>query len=198
MTLWDSLRSILEVIELFEELKVPYHIGGSFAGSVHGVPRQTNDLDVVAALPSIVAPILELRLRDRFYVDADMIRRAVRDQSSFNLVHLATGFKIDVFVAGDREFDRMELRRAIEHRVDELNRSLMVKSPEDTLLRKLEWYRLGGEVSDRQWNDLLGIVRTQRTRLDREYLWHWASVLEVQDLLHRLLDSAGPESGREV
>lgn len=179
----------MEVIELFEELDVTYHIGGSFAGSAHGVPRQTNDLDLVVDLPISTAAILELRLKERFYVDAEMIRRAIRSRRSFNLIHYGTGFKIDVFVPGPGDFDRLELARSIVFYVADLSRNLMFKSPEDTVLRKLQWYRMGGEVSDRQWNDLLGIIRAQEDKLDHAYLHQWAADLEVGDLLERLLSS---------
>ena len=184
---WESLQAVLEVVDVFDELKIPYHVGGSLASSVHGVPRQTNDLDLVADLTPAAAAVLVLRLRDRFYIDGEMIRRAIRRRSSFNLVHLATGFKIDVFIHGRGDFDRLEFARHRPHHLEDLSRHLVVKSAEDTVLRKLEWYRLGGEVSDRQWDDILGVIRTQGDRLDRGYLRHWASELGVADLLDRAL-----------
>ena len=189
MTCWKSLKAVLEVIDAFEELGVPYHVGGSLASSVHGVPRQTNDLDLVVDLPMAAASFLVLRLQDRFYIDGEMIRRAIRRRGSCNLVHLATGLKIDLFIQGRGVFDRMEFARHGPHRLEDLSRNLVVKSAEDTVLRKLEWYRLGGEVSDRQWNDILGIVRTQGTQLDRGYLRQWASELGVADLLERALET---------
>lgn len=85
----------------------------------------------------------------------------------------------------------MELRRHRPARLDEeLDREVMVKSPEDTVLRKLEWYRRGGEMSDRQWTDILGIIRSQGDRLDREYLRHWSLALGVADLLRRALQAS--------
>lgn len=186
---WESLKAVLGIVEVFEELEIPYHVGGSLASSVHGVPRQTNDLDLVADLPMAAAAILALRLQDNFYVDAEMIRRAIRSRSSFNLVHLATGFKVDVFVHGHNPFDREEFARHGLHRLEDLPRELMIKSAEDTVLRKLQWYRLGGEVSDRQWSDILGVVRTQGDQLDRDYLRSWASELGVEDLLERALQA---------
>ncbi len=182
---WKSLKGVLEVVDVLEELEIPYHVGGSLASSVHGVPRQTNDLDLVVDLNQATAAILVLRLRDRFYIDGERIRRAIRSRSSFNLVHLATGFKIDVFIYGRGTFDRMEFARHARHRPEDLGRELVVKSAEDTVLRKLQWYRLGHEVSDRQWNDILGVIRTQGDRLDRDYLRQWAPELEVSDLLER-------------
>ncbi len=186
----ELLRAVLEVVEALDALGVPYHVGGSLASSVHGIPRQTNDLDLVVDLPTAAVAPLEERLRGNFYVDAESIRRAIRQRRSFNLVHLATGFKIDVFLQGRSPFDRMEFARLGRHRLEDLPRELAVKSAEDTVLRKLEWYRLGTEVSDRQWSDVLGVIRTQGDRLDVDYLRRWAPELGVADLLERALQAA--------
>lgn len=186
----ELLRAVLEVVEALDALGVPYHVGGSLASSVHGIPRQTNDLDLVVDLPTAAVAPLEERLRGNFYVDAESIRRAIRQRRSFNLVHLATGFKIDVFLQGRSPFDRMEFARLGRHRLEDLPRELAVKSAEDTVLRKLEWYRLGTEVSDRQWSDVLGVIRTQGDRLDVDYLRRWAPELGVADLLERALQVA--------
>lgn len=187
---WEPLHAVLEIIELFEEFGIPYHVGGSLASSVHGVPRQTNDLDLVADFRLGMVDVLVRRLQDRFYIDSEMIRRAILRRGSFNLVHLGTGFKVDIFLLGPRAFDRVEFSRHGPHRLESFPRYLMVKSAEDTILRKLEWYRIGGEVSDRQWNDILGIIRTQRTGLDPTHLRRWAVELEVEDLLERALQNA--------
>ncbi|MCP4657936.1 MAG: hypothetical protein GY856_21215 [bacterium] len=187
----EALVTVLDLVDVFEEMKIPYHVGGSLASSVHGVPRQTHDLDLVTDLPMAAAAILVLRLQDRFYLDAEMIRRAIRRRSSFNLIHLATGLKIDVFIHGRGAFDRMEFRRHAPQRLlEDPPRDLVVKSAEDIVLRKLEWYRLGSEASDRQWNDILGVIRTQADQLDRDYLRQWASELSVADLLERALMAA--------
>jgi hypothetical protein len=186
----ETVAIALRVIEALEDLAVPYHVGGSFASSVHGFPRQTHDLDLVVDLPVSVVPLLVAKLESEFYLDTERIRQAIRRGSSFNLVHLTSGFKVDVFVSGRGAFDRSELSRAApQHLAEDSPGDVMVKSPEDTLLRKLQWYRLGGETSDRQWTDILGIIRTQGDRLDLEYLRNWAGTLEVEDLLDRALAS---------
>jgi hypothetical protein len=186
----DEVQIALRVIGVLEDLRVPYQVGGSYASSIHGVPRQTRDLDLVIDLPLSLVPVFVSRLEGEFYLDADAIRGAIQRHGHFNLIHLASGFKVDCFPLGAGPFDRSELARGTAHRLmDEPPRDVIVKSPEDTLLRKLQWYRLGGEVSDRQWNDVLGIVRTQGDRLDLSYLRRWAEILEVTDLLDRALAS---------
>ncbi len=178
----------LQVIAVLEEMGVPYHVGGSFASSIHGVPRQTRDLDLVVELSFSHVAAFAACLQAEFYVEAESIQRAVERRSHFNLIHHGTGFKVDLFVSGGGAFDRMEMARAALHALgDETPRSVRVKSAEDTLLRKLAWYRLGGEMSDRQWNDVLGILRTQTGRLDLAYLRTWAATLDVADLLDRAL-----------
>lgn len=188
---WESLRPVLRVVEVLEELEISYHVGGSLASSVHGVPRQTNDLDLVVNLPITAVAVLVHRLEDSFYIDEQMARSAIQRGSSFNLIHLSTGFKIDIFIQGCDPFDRIEFDRHSPHRLEGLSRDLLVKSAEDTMLRKLEWYRAGGEMSDRQWTDIVGLIRTQGDRLDRDYLRQWASELGVADLLDRVLETAG-------
>ena len=121
-----------------------------------------------------------------YYVSLDAIREAVRTRSSFNLIHLPSGFKVDVFVRKDRPFERSALDRRIPVPApDAPSETIDVLSPEDVILFKLEWFRLGGEISDRQWGDILGVLRVQGDRLDAAYLDHWAADLGVADLLAR-------------
>lgn len=184
----ETFRVALAVIDVLEELAIPYHVGGSFASSIHGLPRQTRDLDLVVDLSRAQVPALVSRLENAFYLDSQMMERAIARSGHFNLIHLETGFKIDVFQRGPGAFEQSEFARSAPQRlVDDPPRDVLVKSAEDTLLRKLEWYRRGGEVSDRQWGDILGIVRTQEDRMDPLYLSRWAEVLGVADLLERAL-----------
>lgn len=127
------------------------------------------------------------RLQDGFYVDEVAVREAIDRRRSFNLIHLPTMFKVDVFIPKGRRFDQMQMANRRPHVVaDDPARSAYFVSAEDTILAKLEWYRLGGEISDRQWQDVLGIVKAQGNRLDWAYLREQAVGLRVADLLERL------------
>lgn len=182
----SQIGVIRGVVEVLDALAIPHHLGGSYASSIHGIPRHTHDVDVIVALGAAKVGLLAAHFERDFYVDVESIRSAVDRRSSFNLIHRRTGLKIDFFVQGTGRFDRLEAARArLEPFGEGLDPEVFVKSPEDTLLRKLEWFRAGGEVSDRQWGDILGVLRVQGTRLDGDYLEEWAAELGVTDLLLR-------------
>jgi hypothetical protein len=187
----EQIAVTLLVIDALEKLGVRYLIGGSLASAIYGVPRATMDADLVADLRMENAEPLARALASAFYVDAEMIRDAIRQQRSFNVIHLDTAFKVDVFVRKQRAFDESQLARRIKYVVaTDPERTAFVASAEDTILAKLEWYRLGGETSERQWHDVLGIVKAQGERLDIGYLREWAAQLGVADLLERVLNEA--------
>lgn len=198
MTLAEPLAVSLIVARALERLGVRYLIGGSLASSFHGVPRTTNDADIVAEVTVNLADDLAAALADAFYVDADMIRDAARRGTSFNVIHLATMFKIDIFVATRDPMAQEEMRRRQEHRLapDDDARAFFA-SAEDTVLQKLDWYRKGGEISDRQWGDVLGVLRMQGPSLDVDYMRKWAPHLGVESLLERvMLEASLPPSAR--
>jgi len=188
----EPLAVTLLVIEALEALDVPYLIGGSLASAVHGMARSTADADLVADLRPEHAEPLAQALSEAFYADVEAIGDAIRQRSSFNVIHLETMFKVDVFVHRQRPFDQAQFeRRAAQVVASDPERTADVASAEDTVLTKLEWYRMGGGVSDRQWRDVLGVLEVQGERLDLTYLRRWAPALGVADLLEQALVQAG-------
>lgn len=187
----QDMEVALRVIETLEELGLSYHLGGSIASSVHGTPRQTRDIDLAVDLPLSAVAAFVGRLQGEFYLDDERIRSAVQRKASFNLIHLGTGLKIDIFVRKGEPFDRSEFQRHAPYRlVQDPPRDVMVTSAEDIILRKMLWYREGNEVSDRQWTDILGVLKAQGERLDQDYLRYWAGELGIDDLLQRALVDA--------
>ncbi len=190
-----AIRITLIVTGELERLGVPYVVGGSLASSLHGVPRATNDVDIVAALRLEHASPLVSTLGDRFYADLDMIQDAIRHRGGFNLIELTTMFKVDVFVPLLDLIIRKELARGQRIIVDNVsNRSLVLASPEDTVVQKLKWYRDGGCVSEQQRRDIVGVLVTQSGKLDRAYLEETAELLGVHKLLSELLLEAKDEA----
>lgn len=188
----EPIAITLQVAEVLEALSVPYFIGGSLASAIHGISRATLDVDLIADLHlEAVDPFTEL-LGEAFYVDDQSIREAIRQRSSFNLIHRETMFKVDVFIRKTRPYDQLQFaRRVLQSLAIEPERSVYIASAEDTILSKLEWYHLGGEVSERQWRDVQNVIKVQAGRLDQEYLRHWAAQLDVLDLLERALTESG-------
>lgn len=190
MTDPDPLAIALEVGGILDDLGVRYSIGGSLASSVHGLARATLDADLVADLrPGQGRPIAE-RLAPTFYADADAIERAIVARNSFNLIHLASMFKVDVFVLKRDPFSRESFLRSRAEPLGPDARPVLVTRPEDTVLHKLVWFEKGGGVSERQWSDVVGVLRIQGERIDRAYLERWAETLGLEDLLSRALEES--------
>jgi hypothetical protein len=188
----ELLVAVARVVRAFEALGVDYLVGGSVASSVFGEPRQTIDADLVARLLGRHAEPLVAQLGSEFYADLPAISNAIQTQGCCNLIHLETMAKVDVFVRWRDPFGQSQFARRQKKSVGEsAPAELFFASAEDTVLAKLEWYCKGGRVSDRQWRDLLGVVKVQARALDWPYLAHWAGELGVTDLLRRAQDEAG-------
>jgi hypothetical protein len=186
----NARAGFLRLLEVLDRLAIRFMIAGSLASSAHGNYRSTNDIDIVAEIKEQDIARLVSELAGDFYADAETIRDAVRRGRSFNLIHFASSYKFDIFPLTGDPYSVTQLDRRIFQEVSVGGGDHVkcpVATPEDTILAKLVWYRLGGEQSERQWSDLRGIRSVQGSRLDNVYMQQWAAHMRVKDLLDRLL-----------
>ena len=184
------VKAIESVLSVLDRLEIPCEVVGSLASSVHGIPRATNDIDLVVQLHRDRIAELVNELQPEFYADAQMIADALVCGRSFNIIHYATSLKFDLFPLQEDDYSHTQFaRRAFagvrivgEHTVE-----CAVASAEDTILAKLRGYKATGETSERQWNDLRGILKVSGERLDMDYVNHWAEQLGLSDVLGRLM-----------
>jgi hypothetical protein len=192
----DAWAALAPIVMTLERLGINYYVGGSFASSLYGSGRSSLDVDLVADLAAEHVPSLVDSLRKDYYIDAKMILEAIERRSCFNLIHFPTSYKIDIFIPKDRRYDREAFRRKRSGHFEDATGSCDVYfcSPEDILLAKLEWFRLGDEVSENQWRDILGVLKYQHPFLDRTYLEREAAELHVGDLFDRAWKQVEQES----
>lgn len=184
--------AIEPLIDAFEQLGIAYHIAGSVATLAHGISRTTMDVDLVADIRPQHVTSLAQQLASQYYVEEETLEEAVANRSSFNLIHLETMFKVDVFMLKPAVFDQTAFMRADlkEFGLEENARAFFVESPEDVILNKLRWFRMGGERSERQWLDVQGVLKVQAGLLDEAYLRKWAAELGLLDLLERAVQES--------
>ncbi len=179
----ESLEALRLLIAVFAQLGISYRVGGSLASSVHGIARATMDADLVANIEEKHVTAFTNALKANYYVDAELISEALKAGQSFNLIHLETFIKIDIFPLTLRTYDQKSFERRFV--TEETN----FITAEDSILRKLEWFRLS-DGSERQWRDVLGVLRMQQTNLDFEYLNYWARDLEILELLEKAVQES--------
>ncbi|WP_055074336.1 hypothetical protein [Pseudanabaena sp. 'Roaring Creek'] len=193
--LTDPISLALDIAEIFNSLDIPYLVGGSVASTLMGEPRATEDVDVVIDLTMEKVILLLQSIQPRFYVSEDAVKDAVRFKRSFNLIDNESLGKVDVFVLKERPFPQIEFQRRQSYLVRQNpDRMLVLPTPEDIILQKLVWYRMTKNESQRQWRDVLGVLKLQGDRLDFDYLQTWADELSLSDLL----ETACLESGIEL
>jgi hypothetical protein len=179
MTSEDALKLLLSKLD---ECGILYMITGSFASNIHGLPRATQDADVVIEVePRTLERFLE-SLGPAFYRSREAAMDALAREQMFNVVHLETGFKVDLIVRKSRPFSRIEFSR--RQPAFYLGENRWFATAEDTILAKLEWSKMAG--SERQFSDALNVAKLQKENLDQAYLGKWAKELDVLDLLEKL------------
>jgi hypothetical protein len=180
MTLEDALQLVLSKLD---DCGIRYMITGSFASNIHGVPRATQDADIVIEADAKALDRFLISLGDDFYASREAAKEALARRGIFNIIHLPTGLKVDLIIRKTRSFSHTEFLRRQE--VDFLGRGRWVASAEDIILAKLEWARDG--KSERQFADALNVAKIRGKSLGREYLRTWARELGVEDLLEEIL-----------
>lgn len=187
MTSPDILTALKPLIETFNKFSISYYIGSSLASSLYGIPRATLDVDVVADISLNQIKALKSNLEEEYYIDEKMIKDAVKNSSSFNLIHLKTSVKIDVFVYKDDAYQKNAIERSLKDTLVENDQSskFHFATPEDTIINKLAWYKRGNRVSERQWLDIIGVIKIQGNTLDKKYLEKWAIKLKLIEFLEK-------------
>jgi hypothetical protein len=188
----QEIMVLADFVSILEQLGIAYTVCGSLASSVYGAVRFTQDADLtVEPFENNAQKLLEL-LKPGYYVSKDAVSNALRQRSSFNVIHFETAFKIDIFVRKDTAFEKQLLtRRKLLKFSDSLEKSFSVVSPEDIVLLKMLWYRDSNCTSERQWADVIGVLKVQAGKLDLQYLKKWAGILGVSELLEKALSEAG-------
>jgi hypothetical protein len=186
----DLVDALAPVVAALEHVQLAHCIGGSVASSFHGAARSTMDVNLLCEMPEDRITEFLGCLDQDFYVSEIAVREAVERKSCFNLIHLPTSFKIDVFVSEGRPFDITRMRRATREHLGS-GRTIIVPmtSPEDSIISKLEWYRKGNQTSERQWDDVSKLVHLLNSSADLDYLQEAAESVGVSDLLSNLLSN---------
>lgn len=188
----SEMNALAVFLDILEQVGIAYAIGGSVASSIYGKVRFTEDADVAVEPFSLtVSKQLIQLLSGDFYVSQPAIEQALSMRSSFNAIHIATAFKIDVFITNETAFQkRLLLRRKYVPMPSVSDKMVWAVCPEDIILLKLDWYRQGGGVSEKQWNDILGLLSVQKNQLDMADLKKWANELNLMDIFKQAVNAA--------
>jgi hypothetical protein len=186
----DPIALARKIVTILESLSIAYYIGGSVASSLFGESRYTEDLDLIIELvPMKVQPLLAAFLEANFYISDLAVAEAVSGRgSSFNVIDHETLEKADLFVAQTTAFAQSKMQRRVQYPLPDGSK-LWMTAPEDIVLQKLVWGR--GRQSEKQWRDVLGVLKLQGDRLDFDYLWYWSVELGLAAALDQAFREAG-------
>jgi len=193
----DLLVTLNSIAEIFEQLKIPYYIGGSIASSTYGMRQAARDIDIVANIHHVHISALIAMLQADYYADEKAIGKAIQEHIFFSIIHLDTLFKLDVFVPELDDFNQQIFKRTKRHLLEKDKHIFYIESPEDIILMKLKQYKHTEKNTDDQWNDILGVFKVQGPLLDFAYLEKWASLFKVKDLLENASIDAGLDGERK-
>lgn len=178
-----------KIVEAFEALSIPYLVTGAMASITWGEPRFTNDIDIVAELNvKHIAPLEAYFPKTEFYFDERMIQEAIKSRGQFNIIHPASGLKIDVYVSKRTPFDRSRFARRRKVRLTG-DCEAYFAAPEDVIIKKMEYYRQGG--SEKHLRDITGILTISGGQIDGQYISEWASRLGLLEIWNAILERLG-------
>jgi hypothetical protein len=190
MTAPQDIVVLEKLAEVFENLHIAYCIGGSMASSAYGTVRFTQDADITVEPFEQIAKKFHEKLKNDFYISEEAMNEALKTRNSFNIIHLNTAFKIDIFIRSENEFQKQMLSRIRKLPLGSSNKMLSFVSPEDIILLKLDWFRQSDHTSQRQWSDVLGVLAGQAKALDFDYLKNWAKKLGLNELLTKAISES--------
>ncbi|MBL8205318.1 MAG: hypothetical protein JNM09_13870 [Blastocatellia bacterium] len=195
MMLAEALLVVQKVTQEFERLGVAYFIGGSFASALYGLPRATRDVDFIADLKKEQVDSLVAALETEFYLDAKTIRSAILHQRSFNIIHLETMFKADIFVLATNKWSQNQFQRRVlkPMQAETSGPTVWTCTAEDIVLQKLLWFDKGGRISRQQWDDVLGVIKLHHPAMNFDYLKQWSIEIGIPQLLELAITDAGIE-----
>lgn len=188
MELFDLLQ---QVIEAFEGLGIPYLVTGSVASMAYGEPRLTNDIDVVAAFEvRHIEGFLKRFPQCEFYISEEMVREAIRHRNQFNIIHPSSGLKVDVMMKEETPFDNSRFKRIRRISLAEPYQANFA-SPEDVIIKKMEYYREGGP--EKHLRDITGILKITGEPIDRGYIRESAermNLVEIWEAIQKRLQAS--------
>ena len=183
-----------QLTDALDDLKIDYAIGGSIASSLYGKVRFTQDADITVAAFGDKAEQLYNELKEGFYISKEAMNQAISNRDSFNIIHLESAFKIDIFIRKDDDFHRQLFLRRKKVKLDESIEHLFdIVSAEDIILLKLQWYQSAGCMSERQWSDVMGVLAVQSHALDMKFLRGCSEKLGLGDILQKAIDEANKQ-----
>lgn len=185
--LTESVGVLNEIVSIFEELSINYFLTGSLASGVRGEFRATNDIDIVAELKSKDVVKFVDSASKTFFADIEHVTNAVAAQKSFNLIHIETIIKVDIFTRID-SLQIEQLKRSTPVEIPGIDLPVKIASAEDIIISKLVWYQKGGRVSERQWRDIQGVLAINGSAIDRSYIFQWCEQLEISDLAEKIFE----------
>jgi hypothetical protein len=186
----QDIAVLEKLIKILDCLGIAYVIGGSMASSVYGTARFTQDADISVEPFGLISNSFFDALKNDFYISKDAMNQALQNRTSFNIIDLASAFKIDIFIRKDNDFHKQIFSHHRKLQFGNINKEKSFVAPEDVILLKLEWYKQSGCVSDRQWSDVLGVIGVQKDSLDYKYLKTWAEKLNLTELLEKVISES--------